>query len=223
MGARKKFNYDGKDFYDAIGNLANRDFDDHEIALHIGEEIRSIIRRRNQEAEDAAIDAELEELPEPEEWEDIPDSLSASDFSKMKNGKYEGWNEQENALRSMLISQVLQRARTNLCLAYKGVYDKLALGKWKTKTITETTQTKVDREGNPYEEKTTQETTQEIPPNLQALTMWRFHHDQEFKKALTQMKKMDIAVEDKSIDKVSVQIVYNKKEDTELQKKPKRE
>ena len=26
----------------------------------------------------------------------------------MKNGNYEGWSEQENKLRSMLISQVLQ-------------------------------------------------------------------------------------------------------------------
>ena len=107
MSASKKFDYDGKDFYDAIGNLASRDYNDNEIALHIGEEVRAIIKKRNEDAIDAAIDAGLDDLPEPEEYEDIPVSLTPESFSRMKNGKYEKWNEQENKLRSMLIGQVL--------------------------------------------------------------------------------------------------------------------
>ena len=54
---------------------------------------------------------------------------------------------------------------------------------------------------------------------MQALTTWRFNHDPEFKKTLQQMKKMDVSLEDKTIDKIKVNIVYNKKEDTELQEK----
>ena len=56
-----------------------------------------------------------------------------------------------------------------------------------------------------------------MPPNLQALTMWRWHHDPEFKNAMREMKKMDVAVEDKNIDKIKINVVYNKKEDTDLQ------
>ena len=216
MSAQKKFDYDGQDFYTAIGNLASRDFNDYEIAMHLGEEVRKIIEDRNNEIIDKA------ETPDDivlEDTEIIPDGLTPEVFSKMKNGNYEGWNEQENKLRSMLICQVLQRARGRLGLVYKGVYDKIALGKIKTKTTTTTHRTGVDKEGNKVDDTTTTETVQELPPNLQAITMWRFHHDPEFRKALQQMKRMDASVDEKGIEKINVNIVYNKKEDTELQKK----
>ena len=216
MSAQKKFDYDGQDFYTAIGNLATRDFNDYEIALHLGEEVRKIIEDRNNEVIDKA------ETPDDivlEDTENIPDGLTPEVFSKMKNGNYEGWNEQENKLRSMLISQVLSRARVKLNLLYKGVYDKVAMGKWKTKTVTTVVRDGVDKEGNRVKDTTTTTTEQELPPNMQALTTWRFHHDPEFKKTLQQMKKMDVSLEDKTIDKIKVNIVYNKKEDTELQEK----
>lgn len=216
MSAQKKFDYDGQDFYTAIGNLASRDFNDYEIAMHLGEEVRKIIENRNNEVIDNA------ETPDDivlEDTENIPDSLTPEVFSKMKNGNYEGWNEQENKLRSMLISQVLSRARVKLNLLYKGVYDKVAMGKWKTKTVTTVVRDGVDKEGNRVKDTTTTTTEQELPPNMQALTTWRFHHDPEFKKTLQQMKKMDVSLEDKTIDKINVNIVYNKKEDTELQEK----
>ena len=215
MSAQKKFDYDGEDFYTAIGNLAAKDFNDYEIAMHVGEEVRRIIEDRNNRLIDAAED----ELPELEDTDNIPDSLTPEVFSKMKNGNYEGWNEQENKLRSMLISQVLSRARVKLSIFYKGVYDKLAMGKWKTKTVTTVVRDGYDKEGNKVNDTTITTTEQELPPNLQALTTWRYHHDPEFKKTLQQMKKMDVSVEDKTIDKIKVNIVYNKKEDTELQEK----
>lgn len=215
MSAQKKFDYDGEDFYTAIGNLAAKDFNDYEIAMHVGEEVRRIIEDRNNRLIDAAED----ELPELEDTDNIPDSLTPEVFSKMKNGNYEGWNEQENKLRSMLISQVLSRARVKLSLLYKGVYDKLAMGKWKTKTVTTVVRDGYDKEGNKVNDTTITTTEQELPPNLQALTTWRYHHDPEFKKTLQQMKKMDVSVEDKTIDKIKVNITYNKKEDTELQEK----
>lgn len=220
-GVKKKFNYDGKDFYDAIGNLASRDFNDEEIALHVGEEVRNIIEARNSRLMDKIMEEDVDpnDLPELEDTSNIPDSLAYETFSRMKNGKYDGWTEQENALRSMLICQVLERARSKLCLVYKGVYDKLALGKWKTKSKTTTTSSKVNKEGERYEETVTTETEQDLAPNLQALTMWRFHHDKEFREEMAAMKHMDVSVEDNGIDKINIFVSYNKKEDLDLQEK----
>ena len=216
MSAQKKFDYDGQDFYTAIGTLASRDFNDYEIAMHLGEEVRKIIENRNNEVIDNA------ETPDDivlEDTENIPDSLAPEVFSRMKNGNYDKWTEQENKLRSMLIGQALSQARVKLNLLYKGVYDKLAMGKWKTKTTTKVEKNTINKEGTPYTETITTTTEQELPPNMQALTTWRFNHDPEFKKTLQQMKKMDVSLEDKTIDKIKVNIVYNKKEDTELQEK----
>lgn len=220
-GVKKKFNYDGKDFYDAIGNLASRDFNDEEIALHVGEEVRNIIEARNSRLMDKIMEEDVDpnDLPELEDTSNIPDSLAYETFSRMKNGKYDGWTEQENALRSMLICQVLERARSKLCLVYKGVYDKLALGKWKTKSKTTTTSSKVNKKGERYEETVTTETEQDLAPNLQALTMWRFHHDKEFREEMAAMKHMDVSVEDNGIDKINISVSYNKKEDLDLQEK----
>lgn len=216
MSAQKKFDYDGQDFYTAIGNLASRDFNDYEIAMHLGEEVRKIIEDRNNKIID---DAETPDDIVLEDTENIPDGLAPEVFSRMKNGNYDKWTEQENKLRSMLIGQALSQARVKLSLLYKGVYDKLAMGKWKTKTTTKVEKNTINKEGTPYTETTTTITEQELPPNMQALTTWRFNHDPEFKKTLQQMKKMDVSVEDKTIDKIKVNIVYNKKEDTELQEK----
>ncbi len=216
MSAQKKFDYDGEDFYKAIANLASRDYTDREIALNIGAEIRSIVEARNNKRIDDFEGDDFDSL-ELEPTDGIPDSLNPEVFSRMKNGEYDGWGEQENKLRSMLICQALSQARVKLSLLYKGVYDKVAMGKWKTKTTTTTERRTVDKNGEPYTETTTTTTEQELPPNLQALSTWRFNHDPEFRKTLQQMKKMDVSVEDKTIDKIKVNIVYNKKEDTELQ------
>lgn len=215
MSRQKNFDYDGKDFYDAIGNLAGRDYDDYEIAQFVGEEIRSIVKKRYEEAVDLAETPD--QMPEEPNYDAIPNGLDPTVFSDMKNGRYQNWTEQENKLRSMLINQVLQRARGQLRLVYKGVYDKVALGKVKTKTTTTQERNTVNKNGEPYTETITTTTTQEQPPNLQALTMWRWHHDPEFKKAMTQMKHMDVSVEDKNIGKININVVYNKKEDTDLQ------
>lgn len=216
MGASRKFDYDGEDFYKAIGNLASRDFNDYEIAMHLGEEIRSIIRERNNRVIDEA------ETPDDivlEDTENIPEGINPEVFSRMKNGIYDKWTEQENKLRSMLIGQALSQARVKLNLLYNGVYDKMAMGKWKTKTVTTVVRDGFDKEGNKVNDTTVTTTEQELPPNMQALSTWRFNHDPEFRRTLQQMKKMDVSVEDKNIGKINVNIMYNKKEDTELQEK----
>lgn len=218
MSAQKKFDYDGEDFYKAIANLASRDYTDREIALNIGAEIRSIIEARNNQRIDDYEGDDFDSL-ELEPTDGIPDSLNPEVFSRMKNGEYDKWDEQENKLRSMLIGQALSQARVKLSLLYKGVYDKLAMGKWKTKTVTTVVRDGFDKDGNKVNDTTVTTTEQELPPNMQALSTWRFNHDPEFRKTLQQMKKMDVSVEDKTIDKIKVNIVYNKKEDTELQEK----
>ena len=217
MSASKKFDYDGQDFYKAISNLAGRDYTDKEIALSIGEEIRSIITERNNKLIDDNDDPEVLAKLELESTDEIPDNLAPEVFSRMKNGEYDGWSEQENKLRSMLICQALSQARVKLRLFYKGVYDRVAMGKQTTKTITTVVRDGFDKEGNKVNDTTTTTTIQELPPNMQALTTWRFNHDPDFRKTLQQMKKMDVSTEDKAIDKINVNIVYNKKEDTELQ------
>lgn len=94
----------------------------------------------------------------------------------------------------------------------------MALGKWKTKSKTTTISSKVNKEGERYEETVTTETEQDLAPNLQALTMWRFHHDKEFREEMAAMKKMDVSVEaDKGIEKINISVAYNKKEDLDLQ------
>ena len=181
--------------------------------------MRNIVEARNDVIMDKIMNGDIDasDAPELEDTSNIPDSLTVSVFSKMKNGNYEGWNEQENKLRSMLISQVLERARSKLCLVYKGVYDKIALGKWKTKTVTTTTSERMGKDGNMVTETTTTETTQDLAPNLQALTTWRFHHDKEFREELAAMKHMDVQIEDKGVEKINISVSYNKKEDLDLQ------
>ncbi len=221
MGAQKKYDYDGEDFYKAIGSLASRDYTDYEIAQFIGEEIRRIVEERNSERIDESTEADLASL-ELEDVESIPaEGLAPEVFSRMKCGQYDGWTEQENKLRSMLICQVLSRARVKLNILYKGIYDRVASGKWKTKTTQTTERKTVSKDGAPYTETTTTTTEQELPPNMQAITVWRYHHDPEFRKTLQQMKKMDVSVEDKNIGKINVNVVYNKKGDTELQERKK--
>lgn len=91
------------------------------------------------------------------------------------------------------------------------------MGKWKTKTTTTVERKTLNKDGEPYTETATTVTEQELPPNMQAISTWRFNHDPEFRKTLQQMKKMDVSVEDKNIGKINVNVTYNKKEDVELQ------
>lgn len=73
------------------------------------------------------------------------------------------------------------------------------------------------KDGNMVTETTTTETTQDLAPNLQALTTWRFHHDKEFREELAAMKHMDVQIEDKGVEKINISVSYNKKEDLDLQ------
>lgn len=58
-------------------------------------------------------------------------------------------------------------------------------------------------------------TETELAPNLNAQNRWLMNYDEEWKEL--SLHSMDVSVDDKTIDKISVNVVYNKKEDVELQ------
>ena len=117
--------------------------------------------------------------------------LTPEVFSRMKNGKYEGWNEEENDYRSERLSQVLVRARMKVNSIVRGAYLKGALGGKKIKSITKRyVQDRCLCEGKDKEcvqcggtgwvqltdKAISQETEAELPPNMQALSTWLVGH-----------------------------------------------
>lgn len=103
----------------------------------------------------------------------------------MKSGKYIGWNEEENERRSRRLLRVLTRGRRKINAIVRGRYLKAALGGLKTKNIS-----RVKRPV--YDEKTGQKIGEEIvqinesetesAPNMQALSTWLYHHDEQWRK-----------------------------------------
>ena len=104
-------------------------------------------------------------------------------FSCMKNGNYEAWSDEENERRSARLSKVLARGRRKINSIVRGAYLKAALGgkKIKNKTVT-TRKLKIDGVYTEDEEIQTTEGETELPPNMQALSTWLYHHDEEWRK-----------------------------------------
>ena len=106
--------------------------------------------------------------------------IEADVFGKMKNGNYGGWNKKQNKERSARICRVLARARTKTTAIVRGRYLKAALGGIKINS-------KVNRrmrlpDGTLSDEEEVQTSEQELPPNMQALSTWLYHHDPEWRK-----------------------------------------
>ena len=110
-------------------------------------------------------------------------SLSPEVFYCMKNGNYEAWSDDENKRRSARLSKVLARGRRKINSIVRGAYLKAALGgkKIKNKTVT-TRKLKIDGVYTEDEEIQTTEGETELPPNMQALSTWLYHHDEEWRK-----------------------------------------
>jgi len=110
-------------------------------------------------------------------------TLTPGVFCKMKNGNYEGWNKKQNEERSERISQVLAHARRKINSIVRGAYLKAALGgkKIKSKTITKR-KLRIDGVYTDDEDIQTSETEQELPYNMQAMSTWLYHHDEEWRK-----------------------------------------
>lgn len=112
-------------------------------------------------------------------------------FSRMKNGKYQGWSESENKEYSEKIGQSLERGRLGINALVRGKYLKMALGGGivKGKSVTKR---HVIAGGQQTEDMIveTRETEQELPPNAQALSVWLYHNDKEWRR-IAQSKKED--------------------------------
>lgn len=155
-----------------------------------------------------ASDSEIAHMLEP--------SLDPSVFSRMKAGKYEGWNEEENKEYSEHISQVLARARVKTNYAVRATYLKTALGKEKLVSVVE--RAIRDEDGNETGQTLVQKTTSDVPANQQAMATWLFHHDPEWREMQMRMKT-GIAEDEGSeeITGINVNIAYTDKEHLELQ------
>lgn len=110
-------------------------------------------------------------------------SLSPEVFYCMKNGNYEAWSDDENERRSARLSKVLARGRRKINSIVRGAYLKAAIGgkKIKSKSVTKR-KLKIDGRYTDDEEIQTTEGETELPPNMQALSTWLYHHDPEWRK-----------------------------------------
>lgn len=122
--------------------------------------------------------------------------LTEANFNKMKNGKYECWNDEQNAARSELIKQVLTRRRQQIVGALRGTYIRAALGQVKPKSKTikyvEERCTCGGVEDCPIcgglgrvvrsDKWVTIETEAETAPNMQAIATLLYHYDKDWRK-----------------------------------------
>lgn len=109
--------------------------------------------------------------------------LSPAVFNRMKNGKYEGWSEEENATYSERISRSLVRGREEINALVRGKFLKAALGGIVVKGKT-TVKRHMVVNGQQTKDMIveTRETEQETPPNMNALSTWLYHFDLDWRK-----------------------------------------
>lgn len=122
--------------------------------------------------------------------------LDEATFNRMKHGKYEGWNEEENKTRSERICQVLTRSRQQIVGALRGTYIRAALGQVKPKSRTvKYVEERCECGGDPEceicgglgrvvrsDKWITLETETETAPNMQAIATLLYHYDKDWRK-----------------------------------------
>lgn len=169
----KKYNYESKKFLDLLSSLAGKGWSDKDIALDLG--------------------------------------LSVQHFSDIKNEKDSETGKLTKQAEG--ISLALQRAREKLNLIARDVYFKTAIGQKKVKEVKKTyAQMKCECGGSmdcPYcqgkgfivsEKKSlVEEYEKELPPNAQALSVWLFNHDEEWKKGIIESKRLDVTTNGKDV------------------------
>lgn len=137
-------------------------------------------------------------------------TLTASVFNKMKNGKYEGWSDNLNKKYGSRISQALTHGREKINSIVRGSYLKSALGGKKIKTKSTVIRKIRTSDGTETDAQEIQEThtEQELAPNMQALSTWLFNHDKEWKKAVIEGKKLDVTTNGKELQTgIQVEII----------------
>lgn len=110
--------------------------------------------------------------------------LNPDVFGKMKNGNYSKWNKKQNKEYSERIGRVLTHGRTKINAIVRSAYLKAALGGKKLKNKSVTTRHIKLPDGTVSDEEDVQTTEQEVEQasNMQALSTWLFHHDEEWRK-----------------------------------------
>ena len=180
--AKPKFNYDGEDFYKEIYALAMQGLNDGEIAYSLGDSLGVA------EKEDGTV------------VENEMHGLTPSVFSKMLNGKYERWTDEENARRSERIAQELAHGRAKVLGVVRGRYLKAALGGIRIKGSVKRKRYNIingiaDMNNMVMEET---ESVQETAPNMQALANFLYHHDTEFRNIQKGIEEGDINIKVKN-------------------------
>lgn len=130
----------------------------------------------------------------------------ATTFSEMKNGQYRPWTKDENERRSKRINEVLSRARASVEPEVWRMILEMGLGKVQAQDIT------FDKIGDKIQDEQ-RITVHKLPPNLNALQMWLRHHSQAYRC----IERGEKDIDDGRIDGIDINVVYNKKEDLELQ------
>lgn len=138
--------------------------------------------------------------------EKFGEELEATTFSKMKNGKYDKWSEEQNKKYGGRIVQALTHGREKINSIVRGSYLKSALGGKKIKSKSTVIRKIRTSDGTETDAQEVQEThtEQELPPNMQALSTWLFNHDKEWRKAVIEGKKLDVTTNGKDIQQVTI-------------------
>jgi len=135
------------------------------------------------------------------------ETLKPETFSRMKNGKYEGWNDDENKQNSTRICQALTRGRRKINSIVRGTYLAAALGgkkvrnkslvyaKWRCECHGEDNNCP-ECHGTGWVVSTSKavvsEAEVELPPNIQALATWLRNHDDTWEETSEQTIASDI-------------------------------
>lgn len=162
-----KYDYDSAEWYTALRSLAMAGFGDAEIAASVGEKIQEY---RTAQGGEPLTTEQLAGIEPPT-------------FSKMRNGRYEAWTEEQNKERGGRITRTIEQARARVNGIVKGAYLRAALGGKKVKNKgTVYRRLKIDGVYTDDEEIQRSETEVELSPNIQALANWLYHHDPEWRK-----------------------------------------
>ena len=180
--AKPKFNYDGEEFYKEIYALALQGLNDAEIAYALGDNLGVVLDDEGNVIEESQIKG-----------------LDPATFALMKEGKYKGWNAEENERRGKRMSKELAHGRAKILGIVRGRYLKAALGgiKIKGKVVRKryNVVNGVADMQNRIEDVT--ESESETAPNMQALANFLYHHDPQFRNIQKGIEEgdMDIKVD----------------------------
>jgi len=109
--------------------------------------------------------------------------LHPDTFSKMLNGKYDGWTKEENIRRSLRMCQTLRNAREEINAIVRSKFLQTALGGIKLKTQSVVTrQVKIEGHETPVDVVQTTSTETETAPNQSALATWLHNFDEDWRR-----------------------------------------